>query len=349
MIKQIHWPKGWLPIILLIPLLAYLCNQHVMAQGCGQFEYKLVATFKASTLEKELNELAKQGFQVKLEAQAIGLATFTMLLARERNSSQAAPRYEYKTINLAQFKKQGKNLQTQGYIVRTVMLPSTWAVGASSPVILLEHEIGTEGRYEFDFIVSPKENKLQTILDNANSSGFVPIVMLGGLIVLRRDLRNPAAEMGKREYRLLETYKIGTLQKEMNEAAQDGFRLHVTTGFNSTLMSRDYKPQESSHYEYQLAPVRPSESSVTQLNKLSSQGFVFRGTTQFGFTAIMEKSSGEDAVAKALEFKVLQTRVEATMQKEIEEACTQGFVPVNLSGGSNQFMTLLARPIQKRN
>jgi len=315
----------------------------VAAQGCGNLEYRLIATTKGSTLEKELNELAKQGFRFEKESQAMGWSTFTILVSRPLNS-MSTQRYEYKTLNVGQFIKQKKELSSQGFAFRAAMLPSTFAMAAPSPVFLLEREIGSEaGRYEYDVLISPKDKKLQTMLDNANSGGFTPVGILGGIIVLRRDAQNPAREMGEREYLLLETYKISTLEKELNEAAKQGYRLGASSSLNGALMSRDYKPKDQNRYEYRLVSIRASEKSVDALNELSKQGFILRSATGVGLTAVMERLVGEEVAASPVEFKVLDTRAEATTQKEIQDACVQGFVPVSLTGGSGRFMILMAR------
>ncbi|MGH9756035.1 MAG: hypothetical protein ACREA2_24910 [Blastocatellia bacterium] len=319
------------------------CAELVAAQGCGNLEYRLIATTKGSTLERELNELAKQGFRFEKESQAMGMSTFTILASRPLGST-SAQRYEYKTLNVGQFIKQKKELPSQGFMFRAAMLPSVYAIGAPSPVFLLEREIGAgASRYEYDVIASSKDKKLQTMLDNANSGGFAPVGILGGIIVLQRDARNPAAEIGKREYLLLETYKISTLEKEMNEAAKQGYRLLASSSLNSALMSRDYKPKDQSRYEYRLVAIRASDKSVDALNEISKQGFVLRSATEAGLTAVMERLAGEEVAARPVEFKILDTHTEATTQKEIQDACVQGFFPVSLNGGSGRFTILMAR------
>lgn len=325
------------------------CANHTFAQECGQLEYRLLATTKGSTLEKELNEIAKQGFRFEREAQAIGMSTFTVLASRPHNA-EPKPRFEYKTLNVGEFKKQKQELAAQGYSYRAAMLPSTLAFTAPTPVFLLERELGVEsGQYEYDFVASPKDRKLQTLLDNANSGGFVPIGILGGIVVLRRDQKNPAVEMGRREYLLLETYKISTLEKEVNAAAQDGYRFFVSSQMSEALLARDYKPKDQGRYEYRLVSIRNSDKAISQLNELSKQGYVLRAATGFGLTAIMERLQGSTSTMNPLEFKALDTRTEDTMQKELAESCTQGFIPISLSGGSGRFLTLMAREVRKGN
>lgn len=314
------------------------------AQSCDQVEYKLLATTRANTLEKELNEVAQQGFRFEREAQAIGLSTLTVLVARPHGAA-TAQRYAYKTVNPTEFRKRQLALSTEGFIFRAAFLPSVLSLGGPNPVFLLERELDVDAglnQHEYDFVVSPKEKKLQTLLDNANSAGFAPIALFGGFVIVRRDLRNPAAEMGRREYRLLSTYKISTLEKELNEAASQGFRLMFSSAMNGVLLSRDYQALEQRRYEYKLVALRASESANRELNELSQQGFRLRGATQYGETALLEKPVDAKEAARVA-FKVLDTRTEATMQKELQDACAQGFAPVNITGGSGRFMTLLAR------
>lgn len=329
--------------ITIAPMLICFCPVLVAAQGCESLEYRLIATTKGSTLERELNELAKQGFRYEKESQAMGISTFTILASRPVGSA-STQRYEYKTLNVGQFIKQKKELSSQGFAFRAAMLPSAYAIGAPSPVFLLEREIGVEAdRYEYEVIASSNDKKLQTLLDNANSGGFAPVGILGGIIVLRRDARNPAVETGERVYLLLETYKISTLEKEMNEAAKQGYRVLASSSLNSALMSRDYKQKDQNRYEYRLVAIRASDKSIYALNELSKQGFVLRSATEVGLTAVMERLAGKEVAASPVEFNVLDTHTEATAQKEIQDACVQGFTPVSLNGGSGRFIILMAR------
>jgi hypothetical protein len=332
------------PLTITITLMVIcFCAKLVAAQGCGSIEYRLIATTKGSTLERELNELAKQGFRFEKESQAIGMSTYTILASRPL-ASTPAQRYEYKILNVGQFIKQKKELSSQGFLFRAALLAPSLTVGAPSNVFLLERESGAEaGEYEYDVIASSKAKELQTMLDNAASSGFAAVGISVGGIVLRRDARNPATAVREREYLMLEAYKISTLEKEMNEAAKQGYRFLASSALNSVLMSRDYKTKDQNRYEYRLVTIRASDKSVDALNELSKQGFVLRSATEVGLTAIMERLVGGEVAASPLEFKVLETRAEATAQKEIQDACGQGLVPVSLAGGSGRFTILMAR------
>jgi hypothetical protein len=337
--------RGLLTITIAVMVICF-CANLVAAQGCGNLEYRLIATTKGSTLERELNEWAKQGFRFEKESQAIGMSTFTVLASRPLGSTPSQ-RYEYKILNVGQFTKQKKELSSQGFLFRAATIASSFIVVAPSPVFLLEREIGAEaGRYEYDVIASSKDKEMQTMLGNAASGGFAAVGISAGIIVLRRDARNPAAELREREHLMLEAYKISTLEREMNEAAKQGHRLLVSSALNSVLMSRDNKPKDQNRYEYRLVAVRASDKSVGELNELSKQGFVLRSATEVGLTAIMERLAGGEAAASPLEFKVLETRAEATAQKEIQDACVQGFTPVSLAGGSGRFMILMARSLR---
>ncbi len=334
--------RGLLKITTILMVICF-CANPVASQGCGSLEYRLIATTKGSTLESELNELAKQGFRFEKESQAIGVSTFIVLASRQLDSTPTQ-RYEYKILNVGQFTKQKKELSSQGFLYRSAMLAPALSLGAPSPVFLLERESGAEGgRYEYDVISSSKDKEMQTMLGNATSGGFAAVGISVGTIVLRRDARNPAAEMKERERLILEAYKISTLEREMNEAAKQGYRLLFSSALNSVLMTRDNKPKDQNRYEYRLVAIRASDKSVGELNELSRQGFVLRSATEAGLTAIMERLAGGEAAASPLEFKVLETRAEATAQKEIQDACVQGFAPVSLAGGSGRFTILTAR------
>ncbi|HWQ35294.1 MAG TPA: hypothetical protein VNQ79_20785 [Blastocatellia bacterium] len=325
------------------------------AQTNNQPEYRLLAAVRAATLEKELNEAAQQGYRLEKVSQWIGIASLAALMSRPAGTAPAQ-RFEYRTVSLKQFEQQKDELLKQGFDYRALLTPSLFSFNSAGAIMLLEREgSGSAVPYEYELIQSGSESKLQTLLDNASSGGFVPAGMLlaqghGTVVVMRRDRTNPAAEMGKREYRLLSTRKVSTLEKEMNQAAQEGFRCALSSQGQNVLMARDYKPRDQARYEYKLVGLGRSEnSSEKTLNELVKQGCVFRGTTTYGLTVIFERQAGAAASASSIEFRVLTTRSEATMQKEIQSAVAQGFLPLSLSGSSGNFIAILRREVNQGN
>jgi len=87
------------------------------------------------------------------------------------------------------------------------------------------------------------------------------------------------------EYRVLATNKTSTMQKEMQEAAADGFCYAGQTVFTSTfggaevacILERD--PAGTERYEYRLLATKKTSTMQKELQELGAQGFEIVGMT----------------------------------------------------------------------
>ncbi len=142
------------------------------------YEYKLLATNKTSTMQKELNEAAAEGY-----------------------------RFE------------------------DVMGGSTY-FGGQEVVSILSRPAGLkpQARFEYKLLATSKTSTMQKELQEAGDAGFeyasqtVFDTTFGGdevVVILERDREE--TNLPKYEYRLLATKKTSTMEKELREAAQQGF------------------------------------------------------------------------------------------------------------------------------
>jgi hypothetical protein len=155
-----------------------------MAQSANRVEYRVLATAKTSTMEKELNEAADAGFR------------FLSVMG-------------------------GK---TSG--------------GGKEVVTVMGRSEGNRPRYQYKLIATNRTSTMQRELQEAADLGFEYIgqtvfeSMFGGkevVSILQRDgnVKSPVAY----EYRLLATKKTSTLEKELQEAGDQGFTvLGMTVG-----------------------------------------------------------------------------------------------------------------------
>jgi hypothetical protein len=175
----------------------------------------------------------------------------------------------------------------------------------------------------------------------------------------------PSSRVGdQREFRLLATNKTSTMQKEMNEAADAGFRFEGTMGGETSfggsevvvIMSRDSSAQKK-RYEYKLLATSKTSTMQKELQQAGNAGFEFKGQSVYSSTfggkevvVILER----DAEAKPMqwEYKLLATKKTATMQKELNEAGAEGFVFVGVTVGDTaiggrEVVSILRRPAAK--
>lgn len=148
-----------------------------------RFEYKLLATGKTSTMEKELNEAADAGFRfegVMGGETSFGGKEVVSILSRDP-SGEAKARYQYK--------------------------------------LLATNKTGTMQKEMTEAAAAGFVYRGQTVTDSMFGGREVIVIM-----ERNRDTSGPVAE-----YRLLATSKTGTMQKELSEVAEAGYRYRGVT------------------------------------------------------------------------------------------------------------------------
>ena len=99
--------------------------QRVQGPGEGTFAYKLLATTRIKTMQKELNEAARGGFRM-LPRTAIfkqGLLTAELVMLMER-SPQADRNYEYRIVTAGKETKLHRKIEeamTEGFVPLTIV------------------------------------------------------------------------------------------------------------------------------------------------------------------------------------------------------------------------------------
>ena len=150
-----------------------------------------------------------------------------------------------------------------------------------------------------------------------------------------RNPERPAASDQNIEYRLLATSKTSTMEREMNEAAREGFRFEgvmggeTAFGGNECVVIMSRTAPLGTEFEYKLLATNRTSTMQKELQQAGRRGFYVRGKTIFEtafggreVVVILERSSTADA---PLEYKLLATSRTSTMQKELAEAGREGF------------------------
>ncbi len=148
------------------------------------------------------------------------------------------------------------------------------------------------------------------------------------------------------DYRLLATNKTSTMEKELNQAANAGFRFETAmggeTGFGGSeavvIMSRQIGADPKPRYEYKLLATSRTSTMQKELQQVGDAGFLFKGQTVFSSTfggkevvVIVERD--KEAPVQRHEYKLLATKKTSTMEKELKEAGSAGFQIVGMSVG----------------
>lgn len=163
------------------------------------------------------------------------------------------------------------------------------------------------------------------------------------------------------EYRVLATNKTSTMQKEMQQAAQAGFRFGDVMGGDTAfggsevvvIMVRD---GSRGTYDYRLLAANKTSTMEKELQEAGDAGYDYRGQTVFKSTfggkevvAILEKAP--DAKVVRYEYRLLATKKTSTMQKELSEAGDRGFGFVGMTVaetlvGGQEVVAILRKKLQ---
>lgn len=154
-------------------------------------------------------------------------------------------------------------------------------------------------------------------------------------------LSSPA--LAQNDIRVLATQKTSTLEKEMNEAADAGYRFAAVMGGDTSfggseavvVMTRldDSKPV----FAYKLLATNKTSTMQKELQEAGDSGFEYKGQTSFkstfGGKEVVVLLERDKTVAKPqrYEYKLLATKKTSTMQKELAEAGSAGYQFVGMT------------------
>ena len=173
-------------------------------------------------------------------------------------------------------------------------------------------------------------------------------------------LASPA--LAQNDIKVLATNKTSTLEKEMNEAAEAGYRFAAVMGGDTAfggseavvIMTRldGSKPA----WAYRLLATNKTGTMQKELQEAGDAGYEYRGQTTFKSTfggkevvVLLERDKSIDTPEK-YEYRLLATKKTSTMQKELGEAGAAGYqfvgmtVSDTLIGGAEVVCILRRRP-----
>lgn len=135
-----------------------------------QFAYRLLATNRTSTMQKELNEASADGYRfmgVMKGDTSFGGSEVVSILARDPNVAKG--RYEYRLLATSKTSTMQKELQEAGdagFVYRDQ------TIGGEVIVILERDREAPVTRYEYKLLATKKTSTMQKELEAAGSQGF---------------------------------------------------------------------------------------------------------------------------------------------------------------------------------
>jgi hypothetical protein len=186
--------------------------------------------------------------------------------------------------------------------------------------------------------------------------------ILGFMLSSSSYAQSPGAASAKVDYLVLATNKTSTMQNELNESADGGYRLMGVMGGDTAFGGSEVVAVMSKtgeggpRFQYRLLATTKTSTMQKEMQEAGDAGFEYRDQTVFKSTfggketvVILERDSTTDS-PKQFEYRLLATSKTATMQKELREAGEAGFefVGVTVAStalGGSELVTILRRPV----
>jgi hypothetical protein len=145
----------------------------------SRFEYRLLATTKTSTMERELNEAAQAGFVfsgVMGGESAFGGKEVVVIMARARGGDAPRAPRSYRLLATNRTRTLEKEMQASGaegfdYKGQTIFES---AFGGREVAVILERDSSTQDlRFDYRLLATSKTSTMEKELSQAGQEGFV--------------------------------------------------------------------------------------------------------------------------------------------------------------------------------
>jgi len=147
------------------------------------------------------------------------------------------------------------------------------------------------------------------------------------------------------QYKVLATLKTSTMEKELNQGADLGFRFQVVMGGETALSGSEVisvmskTASSTPQYQYKLLATNKTSTMEKELQDAADLGYAYRGQTVFKSTfggnevvCILERDKNAPPTQR-FEYRLLATTRTGTMEKELGEVGTGGYQIVGLTIG----------------
>ena len=149
------------------------------------------------------------------------------------------------------------------------------------------------------------------------------------------------------EHRVLATRRTSTMENELNEASEAGFRFQAVMGGetafggNEVVVVVSRAATTRGRYAYKLLATQKTSTMQKELQEAADQGFHYRGQTVFSTSfggkevvAILERDKDEP---ESFEYKLLATTRTSTLEKELQAAGRAGYELVGMTVAETAF------------
>ena len=142
------------------------------------YDYRVLATKKTSTMEKELNEAADAGYRIEKVMggkTGFGGSEVVVVMSKSKTSTKKG-RYAYKLLAASRTSTMQKELQeggNEGFLYKDQTVFGSMFGGDEVVVILeLDRENRSKARYEYKLLATNRTSTMQRELQEAGEAGF---------------------------------------------------------------------------------------------------------------------------------------------------------------------------------
>lgn len=163
------------------------------------------------------------------------------------------------------------------------------------------------------------------------------------------------------DYRVLATSRTATMEREMNQAAEAGYRYAAVMGGETAVGGNEVvavmmRPEGGleGRYQYRLLATNRTSTMERELRDAAEAGYEYRGQTVFQSTfggrevvCILERRTDERPAGTST-YRLLATSRTSTLQKELQQAGAEGYEIVGMTVGrtamgGNELVAILRR------
>ncbi len=168
-----------------------ICLGQDQKPDAENLQYKLLATTRTSTMQKEIDETAAKGYRIIVGSPTSGSE---MALFLSRDGTVKEP-YKYKllaTTRTGTMQKELNETAAQGYrLIPSTMIAKNQLLGGAEIVMIMEHPPRTDKQYEYKLLATSRTSTLQKEVTEAKNSGYVIVGMVSRdehIVVMEREI-----------------------------------------------------------------------------------------------------------------------------------------------------------------
>lgn len=151
-------------------------------------------------------------------------------------------------------------------------------------------------------------------------------------------------------YQLLATSRTSTMERELNQAADEGYRFQSVMGGETafggselvSVMMRGSSGAAGGRFSYRVLATSRTSTMEEEMREAGAEGYDYRGQTVFetlfgGQEVVVVMERDDDTPEARYDYRLLATTQTSTMQDELNDAGGSGFAIVGVTVGETAF------------